>query len=78
MLGNVIDNRYLESISWMNRRHRTLCKMKSERSLEELFVAYGEKYEINWLILLAMAFQESGLDATKISHRGAVGYAGDA
>ncbi len=52
--------------------------MKSERSLEELFVAYGEKYEINWLILLAMAFQESGLDATKISHRGAVGYAGDA
>lgn len=72
LLGNVIDNRYLESISWMNRASNALQNEEREK-LEELFVAYGEKYEINWLILLAMAFQESGLDNTKISHRGAVG-----
>ena len=72
LLGNVIDNRYLESISWMNRASNALQNEEREK-LEQLFVAYGEKYEINWLILLAMAFQESGLDNTKISHRGAVG-----
>ncbi|PHN87670.1 lytic transglycosylase F [Vibrio splendidus] len=72
LLGNVIDNRYLESITWMNRASNALQNEEREK-LEELFVAYGEKYEINWLILLAMAFQESGLDNTKISHRGAVG-----
>ncbi|OQQ08525.1 hypothetical protein BK411_08640 [Vibrio splendidus] len=41
--------------------------------LEKLFMVYGEKFEIDWFNLLAMAFQESGLDNSKISHRGAVG-----
>ncbi|CDT86133.1 Amino-acid abc transporter binding protein (modular protein) [Vibrio coralliirubri] len=72
LLGNVIDNRYLESTSWMNRASNPMQNEERDK-LEKLFMVYGEKFEIDWFILLAMAFQESGLDNSKISHRGAVG-----
>ncbi|MBU1273925.1 MAG: transglycosylase SLT domain-containing protein, partial [Proteobacteria bacterium] len=34
---------------------------------------YADKYGFDWLMLTALAFQESGLDNSKISHVGAVG-----
>ncbi|CAH6966852.1 Lytic transglycosylase F [Vibrio chagasii] len=72
LLGNVIDNRYLDSVSWMTRASNPQQNRQRDK-LEALFVSYGEKYDIDWFILLAMAFQESGLDHSKVSHRGAVG-----
>lgn len=72
LLGNVIDNRYLDSVSWMSRASNPQQNRQRDK-LEALFVSYGEKYDIDWFILLAMAFQESGLDHSKVSHRGAVG-----
>jgi len=43
------------------------------RSLVGLFEKYGEKYRLEWLLLAAQAYQESGLDHSKRSPRGAVG-----
>ncbi|ULN63082.1 transporter substrate-binding domain-containing protein [Vibrio gigantis] len=46
LLGNVIDNRYLESTSWMNRASNP--RQNEERDkLEKLFMAYGEKFDID-------------------------------
>jgi membrane-bound lytic murein transglycosylase MltF len=38
-----------------------------------LFEQYGAQYSIDWLLLAAQAYQESGLDNSKRSHVGAVG-----
>ncbi|MCW8347199.1 transporter substrate-binding domain-containing protein [Vibrio sp. ZSDZ65] len=72
LLGNVIDNRYLKKTNWMNRASNPI-KNQERAKLEILFGQYGDKYDIDWMILLAQAFQESALDHSKVSHRGAVG-----
>ena len=41
--------------------------------LRSLFEKYGEEYRIDWLILAALAFQESKLDHSAKSRAGAVG-----
>jgi membrane-bound lytic murein transglycosylase MltF len=43
------------------------------RQTRQLFEQYGERYSIDWLLLAAQAYQESGLDNSKKSHVGAIG-----
>jgi len=43
------------------------------RQTRLLFERYGKEYSIDWLLLAAQAYQESGLDNSKKSHVGAVG-----
>jgi membrane-bound lytic murein transglycosylase MltF len=38
-----------------------------------VFQKYAEKYGFDWRLIMAVAFQESGLDPDKKSNRGAVG-----
>jgi membrane-bound lytic murein transglycosylase MltF len=72
LTGNVILNRYL-------RKARRITNPVGEkdiarfRSMVGLFEKYGEQYELNWLLLVAQAYQESGLDQSRRSPRGAVG-----
>lgn len=72
LLGNVIENRYLESAQWMTKVDNPMDN-KERAEIEEIFAFYGDKYEIDWLLLLAQAHQESALDNDRVSHRGAVG-----
>ncbi|PMG32542.1 lytic transglycosylase F [Vibrio breoganii] len=72
LLGNVIYGKYLQDTRWLTR---ALNPKKMERlaNLSKLFERYGQEYQIDWVMLSAQAFQESGLDNSKVSHRGAVG-----
>ncbi len=72
LLGNVIENRYLESAKWMTKVDNPTDNQE-RAEMEEIFAFYGDKYEIDWLLLLAQAHQESALDNDRVSHRGAVG-----
>lgn len=72
LMGNMVFKRYFVNTEWVDNPH---AYQEPER-LEELmrvFRKYGEKYDLDWLKLAAMAYQESGLDMNKKSNRGAVG-----
>jgi len=43
------------------------------KTFTAIFKKYGDKYSFDYIALLAQAYQESGLDNSKKSHRGAVG-----
>ncbi|MGI9265000.1 MAG: transglycosylase SLT domain-containing protein, partial [Gammaproteobacteria bacterium] len=70
--GNVILNRYLSNPA------RVTNALDGDR-LRELtreephFRRYGEEFDIDWLMLAAQGYQESGLDNDKTSSAGAVG-----
>jgi len=72
LLGNIIFNQFygrdqkLENLKQHEERQKY-------RILVDLFKKYGEKYDINYLKLIAQAYQESGLDQRLMSHRGAIG-----
>lgn len=72
LLGNVILNRYLSSSRRVSNPAADAA-LERYRSLVSHFEKYGEKYQLEWLLLVAQAYQESGLDQSKTSHRGAVG-----
>jgi membrane-bound lytic murein transglycosylase MltF len=70
--GNVILNRYLDNPA------RVTNALAGDRlrklTLEEpRFRRYGNEFDIDWLMLAAQGYQESGLDNSKISPAGAVG-----
>jgi membrane-bound lytic murein transglycosylase MltF len=68
----MLFKRYYRDTRWINN---PLSKEEA-RKLEAfvaLFRKYGERYDFDHLALMAQAYQESGLDHSKKSHRGAVG-----
>jgi membrane-bound lytic murein transglycosylase MltF len=71
-LGNVIYEKYIDNTSWLTRALNP-DQLEKLNDLSTVFKKYGEQYDIDWLMLSAQAFQESGLDNSKVSHRGAVG-----
>ncbi|GAB4231243.1 MAG: lytic transglycosylase F [Kiloniellaceae bacterium] len=72
LLGNVLIKRYFGTTKWAGRA-------LSEDGLDRfhktapLFQEYAEDYDFDWLLLIAQAYQESGLDQTVKSQAGAVG-----
>ena len=72
LLGNVIYQRHMKNNPWVknNRDERELKKLDG---MITLFRKYGERYDFDWLLLAAQAYQESGLDQSKRSAAGAVG-----
>jgi membrane-bound lytic murein transglycosylase MltF len=70
--GNVILKRYLETNPWVKNSLAAAERQRFE-SMVHLFVEYGHRYEFEPLMLGALAYQESQLDQSKRSHRGAVG-----
>ncbi len=72
LVGNDTYNRYLSSAVPVRCSHTS----KSLRELQDLIVVfqeYGEKFDFDWLMLGAQAFQESGLRQDRRSPAGAVG-----
>ena len=70
LFGNIVFERYLERTDHVkplpDRRN-------SYDRTTALFKKYAEQYGFDWLLLKAMAFQESGINQKKKSPRGAVG-----
>ena len=72
LLGNMLFKRYLRENKWV-RNSLTEKNFEKLESIAELFKKFGEQYEFDWLMLAALGFQESQLDQSKRSHRGALG-----
>ena len=70
--GNIIFNRYYKKNPWARQAlKRNDLDRLSRYAL--LFRKYGEKYRIDWILIAAQAYQESGFNPDARSHMGAVG-----
>ncbi|MDZ7696086.1 MAG: transglycosylase SLT domain-containing protein [Deltaproteobacteria bacterium] len=72
LFGNIVLKRYFENTSFVkdSLKDEDLTRFKHAISL---FQKYGGKYELDWLLVAALAYQESGIDQSKRSPAGAVG-----
>lgn len=72
LLGNIYFNRYYKNNKWIKNP-------LSERAYEkfrlylDLFQKYANQYDFDWRLIMAQAYQESGLDHNKKSPSGALG-----
>ncbi|GBD95915.1 MAG TPA: transporter substrate-binding domain-containing protein [Nitrospirae bacterium] len=71
-LGNIYFNRYYKDTKWI-RNPLSLIESRKIQQHIKLFRKYSEQYGIDWMLIMALAYQESGLDNNKKSHAGAVG-----
>ncbi|MFK5894334.1 MAG: lytic transglycosylase F [Pseudomonadota bacterium] len=72
MLGNMFFKQYFKNTQWIKNPNSKKDQEKLKQFIV-LFKKYGDMYQFDYLALLAQAYQESGLDNSKKSHRGAVG-----
>jgi membrane-bound lytic murein transglycosylase MltF len=72
LLGNILFRRYFENTQWIDNPIEQQERDKLAKFID-LFTKYGQQYGFDPLALAAQAFQESRLDNSKRSHRGAVG-----
>lgn len=70
--GNMLYNKYAKDAKLIPEMYseKTLAKVKVLRAP---FIKYGEKYQLDWLLLVAQGYQESGLNQSLVSRKGAVG-----
>jgi len=72
LLGNVVMNRYLKDTSRLHNIHDDAADERFN-DVYEHFDQYAAKYGFDALMMVAQGFQESKLDQSLRSHRGAVG-----
>lgn len=70
--ANVVLKRYLTSTRWVRNALAETDRARF-RGLSGLFRSYGERFELDWMLLAAQGYQESGLDHSVRSAAGAVG-----
>lgn len=71
-LGNIYFNRYFKKVDKL-KDPTEIEKWKKVKQYKDIIQKYADKYDFDWLLILALAFQESGLDHSSKSHAGAVG-----
>jgi membrane-bound lytic murein transglycosylase MltF len=72
LLGNILFKRYYNDTRWIDNPLSQESRRKTIRYMP-LFQKYGKVYDIDWKLLAALAFQESGMNPKKQSPAGAVG-----
>ena len=72
LAGNVLINKYVKNTKWV-KNARSDEDRKRFLSMLDLFRKYGDRYELDYLLMAAQGYQESGLDQSKRSHVGAIG-----
>jgi len=72
MLGNILFKRYLQNTKYV-KNALSEKELKKYQSIVQLFKKYAGEYGFNYLMIGALAYQESGLDHSKLSPSGAVG-----
>jgi membrane-bound lytic murein transglycosylase MltF len=71
-LGNIYFHRYFEQNKWI-QNPLTTKGLERQRQYTKLFKKYAAAYRFDWMLIMALAYQESGLSNDKISPSGAVG-----
>lgn len=72
LMGNMVFKRYFVNADWVKNPRAQEDKAKVE-TMRALFEKYGRKYNIDWLKLVALAYQESRFEIETKSSAGAVG-----
>jgi membrane-bound lytic murein transglycosylase MltF len=72
LFGNIIIKRYFKNTKWI-RNAVDDASIKRFQAAVAMFRKYSDKYDLDWLLVAACAFQESGIDQSKRSPAGAVG-----
>jgi membrane-bound lytic murein transglycosylase MltF len=72
LLGNILFKRYLKNTTWVrNSLHEE--ELQRFKEAVEFFKLYSDRFEFDWLMVAALAYQESGIDQSKRSPAGAIG-----
>ena len=72
MLGNILFKRYMVNNRWA-KNALSPAEQEKFQALSGLFEKYSEQYDFDYLMMAALAYQESQLDHSSRSHVGAVG-----
>ena len=72
MLRNILLKRYFKNTKFV-KNALSEKEMEKYNSMVQLFKTYAGEYDFNYLMIVAQAYQESGLDHSKRSPSGAVG-----
>lgn len=72
LLGNMLFKRYYGNTRWI-KDPTSDQELKKLKKLISLFEKYGKRFGFDTWALVGQAYQESGLDNNKKSHRGAIG-----
>ena len=72
LMGNIVLKRYLKENKWA-RNSLSPGELEKFQNVVEIFKKYSGRYNFDYLMVGALAYQESQLDQNKRSHVGAVG-----
>ena len=72
LMGNMLLKRYLKNTRYV-KNSVSGSEMKKFNAMLQYFEHYAGQYDFDYLMIAALAYQESGLDQSKRSHVGAVG-----
>jgi membrane-bound lytic murein transglycosylase MltF len=72
LLGNILFKRYLENNKWA-RNSLGSKDLEKFQKLADLFKQYSDQYSFDYMMIAALAYQESQLDHSRRSEAGAVG-----
>lgn len=72
LLGNIYFKRYYKTVDKL-KNPKEIKEWKKLKQYKGVIMKYAARYDFDWLIVVAMAFQESGLDHGRKSEAGAVG-----
>jgi membrane-bound lytic murein transglycosylase MltF len=72
MFGNLMLQRYLKSTKFA-KSATAPDELRRFQQLVDTFRKYGDQYQVDFLLMLAQGFQESGLDQNVKSEVGAIG-----
>lgn len=72
LMGNMLFKRYLKNNKWA-RSALNPDELVKFQTVVDLFKKYADRYDFDYLMTGALAYQESQLDNSKRSHNGAVG-----
>ena len=70
--GNILERKYLQSTNYV-KNAAAEAERRKLRDLVALFEKYGAQYNVDYLLMAAQGYQESGLDQSRKSHVGAIG-----
>jgi membrane-bound lytic murein transglycosylase MltF len=70
--GNVLFNRYYKNTKWITNPVSE-SSLKRLHQYQKSFIKYGNQYNIDWVMLTALGYQESKLNQKAKSNHGAVG-----
>ncbi|MEA1889657.1 MAG: lytic transglycosylase F [Pseudomonadota bacterium] len=70
--GNILFNRYYKNTKWIDNPVKDGA-IKRLHEYQKSFMKYGKQYNIDWVMLAALGYQESKLNQKMKSNHGAVG-----